>query len=228
LKLRLSIFGAVLSACFVLRAPAATIDLGIDGEMQVSTSAVSFGQYPNGAPYAPAPGYGSFEVSLINSGIFQSNGVTTAEFGTIESLSGPSSPPVGVTLNPTPGSSLPFMTFNAGGSNLQLYLTELVPGSTSGPFTVTDTPDGAVLAFDVDGFVYNTLTTTRTSFTGTISATLDGMNTGDFISSNPVDTPFTATFMATLVPEPSTFLLFGLGAACVGLIRRRTRRYITT
>jgi hypothetical protein len=205
-----------------MEASAATIDLGINGEMQVATSAISFGQFPTGAPYAPAPGYGSFEVSLINSGIFLSNGVTTAEFGNIQSLSGPTTP-LGVPLNPTPGSTLPFMTFNTGGSNLQLYLTELLPGSTIGPFTVTDTADGAVLALDVDGFVYNTLTTTRTSFTGTLSATLDGMTDGDFIGANWVDTPFTATFMASIVPEPSAFLMFTLGAACLGLMRRRTR-----
>lgn len=222
MKLRLGLFGTVLAACFVMEASAATIDLGINGEMQVATSAISFGQYPTGAPYAPAPGYGSFEVSLINSGIFLSNGVTTAEFGTIQSLNGTT--PLGVPLNPTPGSSLPFMTFDTGGSNLQLYLTELLPGSTIGPFTLTDTPDGAVLAFAVNGFVYNTLTTTRTSFTGTMSATLDGMTSGDFISANYVDTPFTGTFMASLVPEPCTFLMFSLGAACVGLMRRRTRR----
>jgi PEP-CTERM motif len=222
LKLRLSVFGVALAACFVMEASAGTIDLGINGEMQVSTSAVSFGQYPLGGPYSPAPGYGSFEVSLTNPGIFQSNGVTNGEFGTIESLNG--STPVGVMLNPTPGSSLPFMTFDAGGLNLQLYLTELMPGSTIGPFTVTNTPDGAVAAFAVDGFVYNTLTATRTSFTGTLSATFDGMSAADFINADYVDTPFTATFIATLVPEPSTFLLFGLGAACIGLIARRTRR----
>lgn len=190
--------------------------------MQVSSSAISFGQYPTGAPYAPAPGYGRFEVSLLNAGIFQTNGVTTGEFGNIQSLSNSTT---GSTLNPTPGSSLPFMTFDAGGANLQLYLTELVPGTTSGPYTMTDTADGAIIAFNVDGFVYNTTTGSRTNFTGTMSATFDGMTSSELLGGTDPNTPFTGTFLAsTLVPEPSSLLLFGLGAASVALMRRRIRR----
>lgn len=222
MKFRISIFGTALATCLALSASASTIDLGIDGEAQVSSSAISFGQYPNGAPYTPAPGYGTYEISLVNDGMFQSNGVTTGEFGTIESLSSATTP-VGVMLNPTPGSSQPFMTFDTGGSNLQLYLTELVPGSTSGPYTITDTTDGAILAFNVDGFVYDTTTMQRMNFTATLSATFAGMSGADLLNSGNVDTPFSGTFIATVVPEPSTFLLFGLGAACVGFMRRRNR-----
>ena len=213
-----------MATCFALGASAATIDLGINGEVQVSSSAISFGQYPTGAPYAPAPAYGTFEVSLTNSGVFQNGGVSTGEFGTIQSLSSATTP-VGVNLDPTPGSSLPFMTFDAGGSNLQLYLTELVPGTTSGPYTMTDTANGAIIAFNVDGFIYNTTTGSRTNFTGTMSATFDGMTSSELIGGTDPNTPFTGTFLAsTLVPEPSSLLLFGLGAASVALMRRRTRR----
>jgi len=194
------------------------MDLGINGEVQVSSSAISFGQYPTGAPYAPAPGYGTFEVSLVNSGVFQSGGVATGEFGTIQSLS---TSTTGTTLTPTPGSSLPFMTFDSGGSNLQLYLTELVPGSSSGPYTVTNTPDGAIIAFNVDGFVYDTSNGSRMNFTATMSATFDGMTASELLGGIDPDTPFTGTFMATLVPEPSTLLLLGLGVSSLGLIRRR-------
>ncbi len=215
MKLRLGIAAVALGTCFAVGACASSIQLGIDGDAEVSASAILFGQYPNRAPYTPAPGYGTYEISLVNQGIFLSNGVTTGEFGNIESLSSAITP-VGVVLNPTPGSSLPFMTFDAGGSNLQLYLTELMPGSTSGPFTVTNTQDGAVVAFDVHGIVYNTLDQQQQNFTGTFSATFDG-NTFD---GTPQDTPFSGTFAMTFVPEPSSLLLMGLGAACLGLAGR--------
>ena len=218
MKLRPSLLVTALTACSALSASAATIDLGINGDVQVSSSAISFGQYPNGAPYAPAPGYGTFQVSIVNSGIFGSNGVTTGEFGTIQSLSNSTA-----AVSPTPGSSLPFMTFDSGGSNLQLYLTELLPGSSSGPYTVTDLPDGAILAFNVDGYVYNTSTLARTNFTATFSATFDGMTAAELLGGIDPNTPFTGTFMATLVPEPSSLLLLGLGAAALGLGPRRTR-----
>lgn len=219
LKVQLGILSATLVTCFAVGASAASIQLGIDGVAQVSSAAIDFGQYPNGAPYTPYPGYGTYEISLVNAGLFQSNGVTTGEFGTIQSIS-TTAEPAGTVLNPTPGSSSAFMTFDTGGDNLQLYLNELMPGTTSGPFTVTTTQDGTVVDFNADGFVYNTLDGQRENFTGTFSATFDG-NTFDGTAQ---DSPFTATFALTFVPEPSSLLLMGLGAACFGLIGRRRLR----
>lgn len=221
MKFRRSFFGFALATCFAIGASASTIELGINGDAEVSPSAISFGQYPNGAPYTPAPGYGTYEISEVNPGIFLSNGVTTGEFGNIESLSAAVTP-VGVTFSPVPGSSLPFMTFDTGGSNLQLYLTELVPGTTAGPFTLTDTSDGAVAAFDVNGFVYNTLDTSEQAFTGTFSATFDGMTSQELLNAGTTDTPFTATFSASFVPEPSSIaLLVGGLFVLAGLARKR-------
>ncbi|HEX3683621.1 MAG TPA: PEP-CTERM sorting domain-containing protein [Bryobacteraceae bacterium] len=220
MRFKVNIFGPALVACFAITASASTIQLGINGDAQVGSNYIDFGQYPNGAPYTPAPGYGTYEISLVNAGVFSSAGVTTGEFGTIQSLNEGTGP---VTLPSA------FMTFDTGGSNLQLWATNIPPGAV-GPFTLTDTPDGAVASFDVDGYIWDTNTNSKVdTFTGTFSATFDGETVADLFSSLPIDTPFSATFTATVIPvttpEPASMLLMGAGLLGVGLAsRRKTRR----
>lgn len=210
----------ISSICFLCigalspAANAATIQLGLNGDAQVGSNYIDFGQYPNGAPYTPAPGYGTFEVSLVNSGMFSSAGITTGEFGEIQSLN-----------EGTGTVSLPsaFMIFDTGGSNLQLWATE-IPAGTTGAYTLTDTPNGAVASMNVDGYILDTNTGEKVSnFTGTFSATFDGESVQALLSDLPTDTPFSATFTATTVPEPATWAMMILGVAMIGFAARRRR-----
>jgi hypothetical protein len=209
-----------LAICFATTASASIIQLGLNGDAQVGSNYIDFGQYPNGAPYTPAPGYGTFEVSLVNAGVFSNAGVTTGEFGTIQSLN-----------EGTGAVTLPsaFMTFDTGGSNLQLWATNIPAGSV-GPFVLTDTADGAVMSFDVDGYVWDTNTNTKVdTFTGTFSATFDGQTVAQLFTNLPINTPFSATFTAATIPlsapEPTSVLLTTAGLLGLGWFgRRKTHR----
>lgn len=68
----------VLSA---VQSQADQVQFGFTGETQIGFGQIDFGQFPNGAPYTPAPGFGTYEVALVNQGLFSNDGLTTGEFG---------------------------------------------------------------------------------------------------------------------------------------------------
>jgi PEP-CTERM motif len=202
---------------------ASTIDLGINGDAQVGPNFINFGNYPTGTTYTPAPGYGVFVVSQPPLGVFLIGGVMAGESGTIQSLNATVTPP-GTTLTPNPNVDLPFMAFDTGGSSLKLFLTELVPGDTTGPFSLSDSQNGAIASFNIDGFVFNTINKSSDDITGTFSATFNGETVAQLLAAEQggmlIQTPFSGTLSLQTVPEPSTLLMFGAGLLGVSFITR--------
>lgn len=203
---------------------ATNIQFGFNGDALLGFGQLDFGQYPNGAPYTPAPGFGTVEISLVNAGVFSNNGLTTGEFGTIQSI----------FLQPGALTTFgPFLNFDSGANNLQLWATSL-PAGTNGALSGADTPDGAVVWFDVDGYILDSNNPNyKQSFFSTFSLTFAGDTVAQVLQS-VTDTPFTATVSlvaptpltppATTTPEPTSALLLGFGLLGFGAARFRKRK----
>lgn len=217
-----------LGAAMPIVSSAATYNLalGIVGNAQVTQTSINFGQFPVGAPYNAPPGYGTFEVNLVNAGPFQSNGVTVGETGMIQSLSAGSF------------ASTPFMTFNGGGSNLTLIATSATvqtpsAGCVDSPFAggailLCDTPNGATATLDLNGSLHGDTSNpqvTSESWAGVFQATFAGESVATLLGSLPVATPYSATFTVTTsaIPEPVTFFLMGIGLVGAALSVRRNK-----
>ncbi|MDQ2775149.1 MAG: PEP-CTERM sorting domain-containing protein [Acidobacteriota bacterium] len=199
---------------------------------------MAFGNYPMGAPYAPAPGYGVFETTSPITSIFASNNVLSGEYGNLQSLNS-TLEPAGTVLS-TP---VLFMTFSGtgispnpnvhyGGTNLELFLTEVfqgnLPSPPPSPFVLHDTPDGnATAAVDFMGYILNTTDNSKTPYSGLFSATFAGSTVAQLLTSLPVDTAFSGTLTltsTTATPEPASLLLMGIGLLGAGVVARKKVR----
>jgi hypothetical protein len=212
-----------VGALVALPGLASSIALGINGDAEVGSAFIDFGNYPIGTVYTSAPGYGTIVVSQAPLGIFAGGGVTAGESGKIQSLNASTTPP-GVMLTPDPLTALPFLAFDTGGSNLEVFLSELATGNTAGPFSLIDTASGAVASFNIRGFVYNTTDHSREDITGTFSATFDGITVAQLVAAGNgpgVQTPFSGTFSMTDIPEPATLSFVGVGLMAAALLSRR-------
>ena len=176
----------------------AQAQLAIATYAQIGPNYIDFGQYATGAPYTPAPGYGTFDVTLVQAGgLFSLAGVTTGESGSIQSLN----EVVGVT-------DAPFITFAGGGSNLFLYATDLAPGLTSGPLTLVGLPFGTALSFEILGNVSSSTTGALGDFILRCSAEIAGISPAELLAGlaagTPTNTPLSCSVTVAQTTEQAT------------------------
>jgi hypothetical protein len=200
LRLSLRLLAIAVGALAAIPSFASTVVLGIDGTASLGPNFISFGATPTGGPFVPAPGAGEFMITSPTTGIFGANGVTVGELGQIPSLDTVDEP-VNTLLSPP----VEFVTFIGGGSNLELFLTDLL-ARNSQPIILTQIPNGVggsdvIAAFAFYGAILNTADGVVTPDTSVFSATFNNTTILQLETGLPQVIPFSATLSITTTPD---------------------------
>ena len=117
------------------------------------------------------------------------------------------------------------MSFFGGGSNLELFATS-IPGSAPA-YTLTDTTNGSIVSFNIDGYIFNTLTDKKVgTFTGIFSIPFDGTSVAQLFTELPLECSVLSDLQrdpASAAPEPSSILLFGTSLLGIAPFLRRRK-----
>ncbi len=155
-------------------------------------------------------------------------GITTGTMGVIQDLIvGPSGVTNVSTGNGVTGAATPIANFLTIGG----YTFSLTSSSTGGTFgygiTLSQNDFGTSALFGVSGEVSGAGVAAGTTYTGLFTAQfLNQTPEQVFTSINngaTVPVSFSATFGASTVPEPSTYMLLATGIGALGLVARRRR-----
>jgi hypothetical protein len=124
------------------------------------------------------------------------------------------------------------MTFNVGGSTVPLTATNIPPGATAGPFTLTQVPQGVLATFEVDGYIGSN--PAQNPFFEDITIGLAGQTVGSVFTNLPLSGPFCGTVSTSspiascnpfpagpATPEPSYALPVAATLLAVFLVFRR-------
>jgi hypothetical protein len=222
-----ALVGSILSISTASATTIADGQANFTGNVTVNTGGVFFGGTLN-----------------VPAGSVETGGYNGLSGGTIKDLLGP--PQTGVLATPI----TQFITFNTATGPVFFDLTTIAAGvgsnaacgsntvgnmctPTGSPFTLTQLASGVGIQLSLSGVAYTGTSatgsdatvgifTTQNTIPGTITSILAAV-----VSPSGITNSYSATFSSTaptVIPEPGTYMLLGLGLITVASIRKRTRK----